>query len=162
RTPAKILRRAAGRRRWPEAAKLWHGSTDSGLPGSCREPPAGPRVHSGAPPPAREIRRNLAGGGATRGPGVPASPTGDGAAQVEAANRGPVIGRTEDRPGRKHLPEVERPVKDIAAHEAERAFEVEGGENLAAQHRAAKIRRIGIDRIDHQVSDAVAPVVPGR
>ena len=51
-------------------------------------------------------------------------------------------------------------MEDIAADEAEGAFEIERRKNLARQHGPPEVRRIGVDRIDHEIGDGFAMVVP--
>src|SRR5437764_8519357 len=84
------------------------------------------------------------------------------AAHVEAGEWPAIIRMTEHRARREHLPEIERAMEDVAADEAEGAFQVERRENLTAKHRAFEVRRIAVDRVDHQVGDRLAMFIPGR
>src|SRR5262249_11105484 len=84
------------------------------------------------------------------------------AAHIEAAQRPAVIAVAEHRARREHLPEIERAVEDVAADKAEGALEVERREDLPPDHRTAEVRRVAVDRVDHQVGDRLAVVVPGR
>ena len=82
------------------------------------------------------------------------------AAHVEARQRPAIVRMAEHRAGREHLPEIERAVKDVAADQAEGALEIERRHDLPAEHRAFEIRRMAVDRRDHQVGDRLAMVVP--
>src|SRR5437868_2092924 len=53
-------------------------------------------------------------------------------------------------------------MKDVAADEAEGAFEIERREDLPAKHRALEVRRVAVDRLDHQVGDGLAMLLPRR
>ena len=50
-----------------------------------------------------------------------------GAAHVKARDGAAIVGMAQHRPGGKNLPELEAAVKNIAADEAEFAFEIERG-----------------------------------
>jgi hypothetical protein len=63
---------------------------------------------------------------------------GAGAAQVEAGQRHPVIGMSEQRPGREELVEAHAAVEDVAADQAEAALEVERRQRQPANTDAAK------------------------
>ena len=82
------------------------------------------------------------------------------AAHVEAGDRRAVIGMAEHRAGRKNLVERQRAMKDVAAEKAEGAFEIERRKHLPPEHRGLEVRRIGIDRLDHQVGDRLRVIVP--
>ena len=82
------------------------------------------------------------------------------AAQIEARNRTAIIRVAQHWTGREELPQGERAVEYIATDEAECSFKVERGEDLARQHRVTDIRRIMIDRLDHEVGDSFAMLVP--
>src|SRR3954447_8349126 len=83
-----------------------------------------------------------------------------GAAHVEAGQRPAVIRMPEHRARREHLPEIERAVEDVAADEAKCALEIERRHDLPAEHRAFEVRRVAIYRVDHQVGDRLAMIVP--
>ncbi len=53
-------------------------------------------------------------------------------------------------------------MKDVAADQAEGAFEIERAHDLPRDHRTLEVRRIGIDRRDHQIGDLLAMIVPAR
>ena len=61
-------------------------------------------------------------------------------------------------------------MKDVAADEAEGAFEIERREDLPAEHRTLEVRRMAVDRLDHQVGDrlrdgrptTLRPAAPAR
>ena len=81
-------------------------------------------------------------------------------AHVEARQRPAVVRMAEHRAGREHLPEIERTVKNVAADEAEGALEIERRHDLPPEHRTLEVRRMAVDRRDHQVGDRLAMVVP--
>ena len=51
-------------------------------------------------------------------------------------------------------------MENVAADEAEFALEVEGREDLARDDRRLEARRIGFDRVDHEIGDRLARLVP--
>jgi hypothetical protein len=51
-------------------------------------------------------------------------------------------------------------VEDVAAHEAEGALQIERTHDLTAEDRRLEIRRIGVDRVDHEVGHRLAVLVP--
>src|SRR5215211_4817081 len=92
--------------------------------------------------------------------GHAAARMGAGAAHVKAGNGAPIIGMAQYGPGRENLTEIEGAVENIAADKAEGPLEVERRQDLAPQHGALEVRRIGVDRGDHQIGHRVAMVVP--
>ena len=52
-------------------------------------------------------------------------------------------------------------MKNVAVGQAERSFEIEWREDLARDHTGGEARRVGVDRVDHQVRDRFAMAVPG-
>src|SRR5258706_9919581 len=56
-----------------------------------------------------------------------------GAAEIESAHGGAIVGVSEHRPRRKELVERERPVKDVPADQAEVAFEIERRQDFAGE-----------------------------
>ena len=51
-------------------------------------------------------------------------------------------------------------MKDVAADKAEFAFEVEGREDLAGDDGNLEAGRVRLDRVDHEVGDRLARLVP--
>jgi hypothetical protein len=51
-------------------------------------------------------------------------------------------------------------MKNIAADQAKCSLKIERRKNLPRQHRAPEIRRMIIDRFDHEIGDGFAVVVP--
>jgi len=51
-------------------------------------------------------------------------------------------------------------VENIAADKSERPLKVERGKDLTRQHRPPEIRRMTIDRLDHEIGDGFTVVVP--
>src|ERR1043166_5178921 len=126
-----------------------------------RKPVSTFRHHALAPqPPAAKIAQHLARRVVAGRAGHPAARVGAGAAHIKPRDRAAVIGMAEQRAGREQLPEIESAVENVAADEAESALEIERRENLPAEHRPGKIRRVTVDRRDHQVGDLIAMVVP--
>ena len=52
-------------------------------------------------------------------------------------------------------------MEDVAADEAEFALEVERREDLARDDRRLEVRRVSFDRVDHEVRDRLARLIPG-
>ena len=99
--------------------------------------------------------------------GIVAWRTGDAAsrmasrtAQIETRDRTSIIRIAQHRTRREDLPQIERSVENIAADEAECSLKIERGKNLARQHRAPEIRRMIIDRFDHEIGDGFTVVIP--
>ena len=84
-----------------------------------------------------------------------------GAAHVETGERPAVVRMPEHRTRGEHLPEIERAVEDVAADQPEGAFEIERREDLSPEHRTLEVRRVSVDRVDHQVGDRLAMFIPG-
>ena len=51
-------------------------------------------------------------------------------------------------------------MKDVAADKAEIPFEVERREDLPRNYGSLKSRRVSFDRLDHQIGDDLARLVP--
>src|SRR5712691_12494195 len=83
-----------------------------------------------------------------------------GTAEIKAAHGRAVIRVAEHRSCRKQLVERQRPVKDVAADEAEIAFEVEGGQDFAREDALPEIRSVAVDRRDDRVGRALLLLVP--
>ena len=113
-------------------------------------------------PPAPEIAQDFASGVVARRASDTATRMTSRAAQIEARDRTPIIRVAEHRARREDLPHIKRSMEDIAADQSKRPFEVERGEDLTCQHRATEIRGVAIDRLDHQIGDGFAMVVPRR
>src|SRR5690606_9707983 len=67
--------------------------------------------------------------------GHAAARMGAGTAQVQARQRAAIVRLAEYRPRAEQLIEAQRAVEDVAADEAEVAFEIERALDLAAEHR---------------------------
>ena len=53
-------------------------------------------------------------------------------------------------------------MENIAAEQTERSLKIERGKDLAGQDRAPEIRRMIIDRFDHEIGHGFTVVVPRR
>src|SRR5947199_3487891 len=118
------------------------------------------RAPSGRGSAPLEILQNLARRIVSRQTGDAAARMRAGAAHVETAQRAAVVRVSEHRARGEHLSKIERAVENIAADEPEGALEIERREYLPAEHRALEVRRIAVDRVDHQVGDRLAVIVP--
>src|SRR5690606_40151409 len=65
-------------------------------------------------------------------------------------------------PCRPQLVERQRPVENVAAGQAELAFEVERREYFAGDHRRLEVGRIAGHGVDDMVGGLLADVVPGQ
>src|SRR6185312_9120491 len=83
-----------------------------------------------------------------------------GAAHVEPRQRSAIVAIPEHRPRRQHLVELQPAVKDVAAHEAEGPLEVERAHDLPPENGRPEIRRDAVDRVDHEVRNALAMRIP--
>src|SRR5690348_5671414 len=83
-----------------------------------------------------------------------------GAAQIEAGDRHAVISMAQHWPCREQLVERQRAVKNVAVWQPEGALEIERRKALPRNNAGLESRRIGLDRIDHQVGDRLAVLVP--
>ena len=81
-------------------------------------------------------------------------------AQIQTRDRTSIIRVTQHRTRREDLPQIERSVENIAADKSECSLKVERGKDLARQHRAPEIRCMIIDRLDHEIGDGFAVVIP--
>src|SRR6476619_565244 len=81
-----------------------------------------------------QIAQNLPRGIVSRQSGHPAARMRAGAAHVEAGEWAAIVRMPQHRARGKHLPEIERAVKDVAADQTEGAFEIERREALPAEH----------------------------
>ena len=86
-------------------------------------------------PPTLQIRNDRARGIVAGRAGDSAAWMGAGSAMVEGFHRAAVIGMAQHRPRREHLIERHRAVEDVAADEAECAFEVERREASGGRSR---------------------------
>src|ERR1700730_500820 len=109
---------------------------------------------------ALEVTQDLPSGVVARRTGDAASRMASRTAQIETRNRTSIIRVTQHRTRREDLPQIERPVKNIAADKSECSLKVERGKDLPRQHRAPKVRRKIIDRLDHEIGDGFTVVVP--
>src|SRR5215213_9880690 len=81
-------------------------------------------------------------------------------AQIEALERHPIIGGADHRPCTEQLVEPHFAMEDVAADEAEAAFEIERRMDLPPQHRGRKTRRVRVDRRDELVCGLFPLLVP--
>jgi hypothetical protein len=128
--------------------------------GETISPIIGAALSAAAPSPGAKIADHLARRVMARSPGDAAARVGRGAAHVKARNGRSIIGMPENRPCRIELVEAELPMKNITANEAELALEIERREDLARNNRRFEARRIGFDRVDHEIGDRLARLVP--
>src|SRR5690242_21821498 len=98
------------------------------------------------PAPASRIAQNLRCRIASRYPGDAAAGMRARAAQIQTGDRHPVVGVAEHRPSGEELVERERAVEDVAAGQAELAFEVERRQHTSPEHAAREVRRNAIHR----------------
>ena len=82
------------------------------------------------------------------------------APRVSSLDRTSKIRVTQHRTRREDLPQIERSVENIAADKSECSLQVERGKDLARQHRAPEIRCVIVDRLDHEIGDGFAVVIP--
>ena len=78
-------------------------------------------------------------------PGAPVTPPPGcvpAAAHVEAGQRAAIVAVAEHRARGEQLIERQRAVKDVAADQAEGAFEIERAQDLPAEHRGLEVRRV--------------------
>jgi hypothetical protein len=107
---------------------------------------------------ALEVTQDLPSGVVARRTGDAASRMASRTAQKETCDRTSIIRVTQHRTRREDLPQIERSVENIAA--AECSLKVERGRDLARQHRAPEIRCVIVDRLDHEIGDGFAVVIP--
>src|SRR5208282_2649727 len=105
---------------------------------------------------AAQVRQDDLRGVMTRRTGDAAAWMGAGAAMIEPGNGTAVVSVSEHRARREQLIERHRAVENIAAEEAELAFEIERAQHLATDDARGKAGRVALDRRDHQVGDGVA------
>src|SRR5579859_4465374 len=110
--------------------------------------PSPPRILARAlQPPPLEVGEDFGRGIVSRRAGHAAAGMGSRTAHIEAGHRRAVIGMAQHRPRREQLVQVELAMEDVAADQAEGAFEVERAVDLHAQHRLLEVRRIFVDGI---------------
>ena len=109
---------------------------------------------------ALEVTQDLPSGIVAWRTGDAASRMASRSAQIETRDRTSIIRVTQQRTRREDLPQIERSVENIAADKSECSLKVERGKDLARQHRAPKVRRMIINRLDHEIGDGFAVVVP--
>jgi alkanesulfonate monooxygenase SsuD/methylene tetrahydromethanopterin reductase-like flavin-dependent oxidoreductase (luciferase family) len=146
---AEVMSRIGAERGWPPTTRQQFCRTAKSLQ---------PARFSLAPP---EIAQNFARGIVPRRAGDAAAGMGPRAAHIEPCNRRAIIGMAEHGPRRKNLRGLERAVKDVAADEAEGALQIERAHDLPARAPTFEVRRVAVDRLDHQVGDLFAAIVPG-
>jgi len=66
----------------------------------------------------------------------------------------------QDGTGAEQLIQRQPPVKDIAAHQTESPLEVQRRQRHPSQNARLEARCPAIDRVDHQIGDGLAMVVP--
>ncbi len=81
-------------------------------------------------------------------------------AQIQARQRAAIAALTEHRPRAEQLIEGQRAVHDVAADQAEVAFEVERRLDLAADDEVLEPWRELVHGRDHQIGDFLAMIVP--
>jgi hypothetical protein len=109
---------------------------------------------------ALEVAQDLPRGIVARRTGDAASRMASRTAQIETRDRTSIIRVTRHRTRREDLPQIERSVENIAADKSECSLKIERGKVLARQHRPPEIRRMIIDRLDHEIGDGFTVVVP--
>jgi len=82
------------------------------------------------------------------------------AAHVKTLQGPAVIAVPEHRPGRKHLIEAQSAVEDITAHKSEGALQIKRTHDLPPEYCRLEVRRIGVDRIDHEIGYRLAMRIP--
>src|SRR5688572_3643977 len=83
-----------------------------------------------------------------------------GATHIYAWQRAAIVTVPEHRARREDLIQVQRAVEDVAADQAERSLEVERAVDLPSEHRGFEVRRVLVDRLDHQIRDGFAMRIP--
>src|ERR1700681_2355461 len=83
------------------------------------------------------------------------------AAVIESLERPPIVRIAERRPRPEQLIERQGAVEDVAAGQAEDLLQVKRAQRRAAEDARLEAGRITLDRIDHQIRDLLAAVVPG-
>lgn len=77
------------------------------------------------------------------------------------AGKGAAIARLADhRPRREQLVGAQCAVEDVAADQAEGAFQIERGQHLTTEHAVSEAGRIAFNGSDHQVGYRLAVVIP--
>ena len=109
---------------------------------------------------ALEVTQDLPSGIVARSTGDAASRMASRTSQIETRDRTSIIRVTQHRTRREDLPQIERSVENIAADKSECSLKVERGKDLARQDRAPEIRRMIIDRLDHEIGDGFTVVIP--
>src|SRR5437764_677627 len=115
-----------------------------------------PARHPSAAVPKDFARRIVAGYAADPAAGMRAR-----AAHVQTADRRTVIAKSKNRARRKHLVEIEAAVHDVPSHKAEDTLEVERAKRLNPKHRVAEAGGKTFHRLQHQLGNFVAVIVPG-
>ena len=82
------------------------------------------------------------------------------ATQIKSGDRHAVVGVSEHRARGKELIERQRTMEDVAVGQAEDALQIEWRETLPPDHARLEARRIGLDRVNHQVGDGFAVLLP--
>src|SRR5712672_1448129 len=86
---------------------------------------------------------------------------GGGSAHIEVIDWGAVVGPARDGAEKEKLLEGEFTLEDVALGEAEFAFEVERGEDLAADDDFFDVGSVLGDGVDYRVAEGFFVIVPG-
>src|SRR5215813_13422163 len=84
------------------------------------------------------------------------------AAEVQPRGRHAVAGVSKHRARGKKLVQCQRAVEDVAIRQAEDSLKIEWRETLPGDHARFEAWRIRLHRIDHQVGDRFAVLLPRR
>ena len=83
-------------------------------------------------------------------------------AHVEPFQRPAIIAMAEHRPRAVELIEAELAVEDVAADERELSLHIERRKDHPSKYGRTEIRRIARHRVDHDIGDFFATIVPAR
>src|SRR5579872_2616244 len=83
-------------------------------------------------------------------------------AQIQTANRRPVLRATRKRTHDEHLIETHFTVEDIAAGEREAAFKIERSKYLLLNDQRPESRRIFFNQIENAIRERLALLIPVR
>src|SRR5579863_6266908 len=91
--------------------------------------------------------------------GHPAARMRAGAAEIKPLDRHAVIAVAQHRAGGKKLIQRQMAMHDVAGGEAEDALQIQRAEDLAAQDRGGKSRRMAVHGADHHIGDLLAMIL---
>src|ERR1700686_2990222 len=83
-------------------------------------------------------------------------------APIQPLERAAVIAVPQHRPRREQLVQAQGAMENVAADEPEGPLQIERTHNLPPEHRGLEIRRMSIDKIDHDIGNFLAMCVPRR